>query len=485
MSDVYSFDITAAGAQPTPPAVLLAALLASVSATNPGITFTLPGSLIEDVSSTDVGALVICDTAAVETINSISPFTANPFILSELGQVYIGPGSAPAVPMNTSVYVTFTATDTATNDPLPGFPLPIGFTVSDGTYQYVVQDGGVTLSSGISEPLFCQATIPGTWAVPTNTVTQLVTQPPTGVTLSCANPTVGTSGAVAETEEQYRARVMQAGMAVGTGIPTLLKTLLGNVTGVQQRLISVLQQDDGWEVIVGGGDPYAVAYAIYKSGLNIAGLVGSTLEITAITQAANAQITTDINHGYSVGQQASASGIIGMTPLNGVLFTVETIVDEKNFTISVNTAGFPAYVSGGVLSPNLRNVVADIYDYPDIYSVPFVNPPQQAVTATVTYNTTAPNFISQAAVAQAAAPAIAAYVNSITVGAPLNTGVMNSIFQAAVANIIPAGQISVLTFEVEINGIVTAPQAGTQLIFGDIESYFEATSAGINVQQAA
>ena len=115
MSDAYSFDVTAQGAQPTPPATLLTQLIAGVLASNPGYTANLPASLVEDISSTDVGALVVMDTAAVETINSISPFTANPFILSELGQVYIGPGSAPAVPTNTSVYVVFTATDTATS----------------------------------------------------------------------------------------------------------------------------------------------------------------------------------------------------------------------------------------------------------------------------------------------------------------------------------------------------------------------------------
>jgi len=485
MSDAYSFDVTAQGAQPTPPATLLTQLIAGGLASNPGYTANLPASLVEDISSTDVGALVVMDTAAVETINSISPFTANPFILSELGQVYIGPGSAPAVPTNTSVYVVFTATDTATSAELPGYPIPVGFTVSDGTYQYVVQDGGVTASSGVSQPLFCQATIPGSWAVPTNTVTNLITQPPSEVTLTCANPTVGTSGAVAETEEQYRARVVQAGMAVGTGIPTLLKTLLGNVLGVQQRLISVLQQAGGfWEVIVGGGDPYEVAYAIYESGINIAGLVGSTLAVTNITQAHPGVVTTDLNHGFTTGQNnVNIAQVVGMVPINSDGPYTVTVITEKTFSIGVDTTGFPAYVSGGVVTPNLRNVTPNIYDYPDIYTVPFVNPPQQTVTMTVSWNTTAANFTSQAAVSQAAAPAIAAYVNSITGGAPLNIGVMNSVFQTAVANILAPGQISVLTFVVSINGIVTSPEAGTQLVFGDPESFFEATTAGIVVAQ--
>ena len=54
-----------------------------------------------------------------------------------------------------------------------------------------------------------------------------------------------------------------------TGTTQLLKTLLGQVPGVQQRLVSTRKKSTGWEVIVGGGDPYLVAYAIYDSGLNI------------------------------------------------------------------------------------------------------------------------------------------------------------------------------------------------------------------------
>ena len=172
-----------------------------------------------------------------------------------------------------------------------------------------------------------------------------------------------------------------------------------------------------------------------------------------------------------------------MVPINSDGPYTVTVITEKTFSIGVDTTGFPAYVSGGVVTPNLRNVTPNIYDYPDIYTVPFVNPPQQTVTMTVSWNTTAANFTSQAAVSQAAAPAIAAYVNSITGGAPLNIGVMNSVFQTAVANILAPGQISVLTFVVSINGIVTSPEAGTQLVFGDPESFFEATTAGIVVAQ--
>src|SRR5262249_31037821 len=140
--------VTSAGPQPTAPAVLRTALLTGVASTNPGYTATLPGSLIEDISSTDVGALVVCDTARVDSINSISPYASNDFTLSQLGQIYIGPGAAPGVPTNTSVLVVFTAVDDDSS-PLPGLLIDVGFTVSDGVYQYVVQDAGVTKSEGV------------------------------------------------------------------------------------------------------------------------------------------------------------------------------------------------------------------------------------------------------------------------------------------------------------------------------------------------
>lgn len=472
--------VTAAGAQPTPPAALLAALITAVSDVVPDYTANLPGSLIEDMSSTEVGGLAMIDSARVELLNSNTPYGANQFMLLQLGQIYIGPGAAPGVPSNTSVYVQFFAEDKNSN-PLPGQVIAVGFTVSDGIYEYVVQDGGVTGSDGFSLPLYCLATIAGSWAVPTNSVTEIITSLPSNVTITCSNPTPGVASSVAETEEQWRARVLQAGQAICQGAPTMLKTQLAQIPGVQQRLISVLQQSGGgWEVICGGGDPYFVANAIYMGIGDVSVLVGSSLAVTNITQANPGVVTTALNHGLTTGDLETISGVVGMVPLNGVLVTV-TVIDEKNFSIGVNTLGYPAYISGGVVSPNPRNVSVSLNDQPDVYIVPFVSPPQQTVTIAVGWSTTNNNFISQAAVAQLAAPAIAAYVNSITVGAPMSLLLLESTFLAAVASVLPSAQISNLTFAVSINGVSTPPVA--KLVFGDMESYFTATTAGIAVSQ--
>lgn len=474
--------ITAAGPQPTPPSELNAALIALVSTAVPGYTAVLPASMIENMSSTETYGLAMMDSARVETINSLTTYAANAFTLSQLGQLFIGPGTAPAPPTNTSVSTQFTVLD-SNNNPVPGFVISVGFLVSDGTYQYAVQNGGVTSADGVSPPLYCLATIPGSWPVSSGSVSQIASSVSGGYQVSCTNPSPGTPGNLeAETEEQFRARVNQAEQAVATGTPQLLKTLVAQVSGVQARLISTRPQTGGgWEIIVGGGDPYQVAGAIFASGLDISTLVGSTLAITDITNANPGVVTTDLNHGYSNGQIVTMSEIVGMVVLNGVPVTA-TVVDEKRFSINVDTTSDPAYVSGGVCSPNLRNETPALIDVPDIYTIPYVQPPAQTVTIAVSYNTTDANFVAQASVAQLAAPALAEYVNSVFVGGPLSEILLEQTFVQSVASVLDPSTISVLTFAVSINGVSTPPTG--QLIFGDPESFMEATAGGISVNQA-
>lgn len=248
----------------TPPAELAAEAFAVAQSLAPGIT-SLPANLIGDMNATTAGSLTVAQQALVDLVNSVSPYTANAPILYQLGNVY---GVQQGVGSNTSVYVTFSGT--------PGFVINVGFTVSDGTYQYTVQDGGVINSSGISQSLYCLANVSGSWAVPANSVTQIVTSVPFGISVTCTNPTTGLPGASAQSLEDYQAQVIQAGQAVSTGIGTLVRTSLQQVSGVQPRLISFRQISGGWQVLVGGGDPYQVANAIYQSMFNIIDLQGAT-----------------------------------------------------------------------------------------------------------------------------------------------------------------------------------------------------------------
>lgn len=465
--------VGSSGPVPQSPAAVQEALIELVSSTNPGYTADLPGSLIEDLSSTSVAAILLCDQAQVELVNSLTPLGANPFLLNQLGQIY---GVQLGEATNTSVDVVFSGP--------PGFVIAQGFTVGDGTNQYTVSDGGIIGAGGTSAPLFCLCSTSGSFAVPAGTVVNLITSVPTGISLSVNNPTPGTQGQGAETEASYRARVLQAGLAISTGMATFLKTILNNVPGVQPRLVSVRQvpNNGGWEIIVGGGDPFEVAYAIYTALFDISTLVGSTINVLAVTKANPGVATTDLNHGLTDGQ--TGVNIAGALPSGyNVSNATVHVIDEKTFSYGVNTTALATYTGGGVVTPNNRNQVVTIQDYPDTYSIPFVLPPQQAVAMTVLWGTTSTNVISEAGISQLAGPALLAYINGLPAGQPINVDVMVSTFSAAVAPILDPQLLSRLVFEVSINGVGVSPATGTVIISGDPEGYFLADISDIDISE--
>lgn len=459
--------VTTAGAQPQTPAALNAELLANASALSPGLTGNLPPSMVTDLGGTGTGALIVCDQAAVELVNSLTPAGANLFLLTQLGQIY---GVPAGIVGNASVGLIFTGT--------PGFPIGPGFTVSDGTHQYVVQDGG-SLASGTTAIITAVATQSGSWAIPPNSVTQFITSVPSTITLSVTNPLAGVPPGAPQTPAQYRAAVMQAGAATAQGATTFVRTLLANVPGVQASLISVRMQPGAWEIIVGGsGDPNAIAYAIFQAMFWIPGLTGSTLGVVAITNANPGVVTTDLNHGYTSGQTVAIAGAV---PSNYNGSFTATVLSPTQFSIGVDTTSFPPWQSGGTVAPNFRNTSGTVVDYPDVYTIPFVLPPLQAVTMVVTWNTLQAGYIADSTVATDAAQPLADYVNSLYPGQPLNLLDMDAIFQAAVVAAIPTPQLSKLIFAVTINGILTAPTG--QLIIGDPESFFNTTAAAITIQR--
>jgi hypothetical protein len=656
-----------AGLMPQSPADLRAQLIALVSKTNPDYTANLPGSLVEDIASTDVAALILIDRMRVEMLNSLTPRGCNAFVLNQLGQIY---GVQVGQSTNTSVYVRFTG--------LPGFVVGKGFTVTDGNFQYALSDGGVCGSDGNTPPLFALATQPGIWAVPAGTVTGIISSVPSGFTLSVVNDEPGFPGTDVETITSYRSRVLMAGLAASQGMGRYLRTLLGNVPGVQPRLIGIQQQPNGqWSIIVGGGDPYQVAYAIYTALFDINNLVGSTLGVVTISQANPGLVTLNLNHLYMPGQPVTIAGVtpptyngsfavidtptqqsfhigtpysnnaiqslvwaataapgangalsqtaggalaartlyvrstwvtplgettaapetslavlannllnvaapasppsgvtgwnvyvsnatgtetkqnttpiaLGATwvqPVSGIITTGSALPSSSTaggvatavtlaphgvtvgstFAISgatpagwnstalvatagtagttlnwalaaspgaatvngqlvagvalFNTSGLAAYVSGGVVTPNLRNNIVTLSDYPDTYQIPFIIPPQQTIASTVQWHTTSPNFVSAAAVAQLAIPALVDYINSIPVGQPINLYAMQDVFTDAVEPVLPASLISTIIISISINGVGTPVTPGTGLFNGDPQSYFFATSSNFNIVQ--
>lgn len=246
--------MTIDGLQPQTPTSLHDQVVNGAIALDPGLTANLPGTLIEDIASTDTAALVLIDQARVETVNSVTPYGCNLFILNQLGQIY---GVQQGVGSNTSVYVVFSGT--------AGYVIPQGVIVSDGTYQYLTQVASVINTGGTSDPVYCIATSSGSWAVPANSVTSTVSSVPVGVTLTVTNPNTGVPSTADQTPEQYREQVLAAGRIGCTGLADAVKTYVRQVSGVVDTLVSVRQVTGGWQVIVGGGNTDAVANAIFQA----------------------------------------------------------------------------------------------------------------------------------------------------------------------------------------------------------------------------
>lgn len=315
----------------TPPATLNAALIAGVAATNPDYTANLPGTLIEDISSTDTGALVVIDQARVDTVNSVTPYAANPYVLAMQGTML---GVPQGLPANGSVLLVFTGT--------PGYVISPGFTSTDGTNQYVVPngtgDGGTVASGGTSQPIFAVATVSGIFPIPAGSVTAIVTSVPSPYTLTVTNPLAGVPAEAAETAESYRSRILVANQVTMTGTAAYLKTLLMALPGVSPRLVSVLQNGIGWEIICGGGDPFQTAGAIYQSGIIPGLLVGSMTTIRNVTVS-----IFDAPDTYSITYVNPPSQVTTVAAL------WNTILTNFTATASVNQlmiGAIQAYVNG-------------------------------------------------------------------------------------------------------------------------------------------
>lgn len=321
--------MTKSGLTPIDPQTIRDNIDAYASSVAPGYTSNLPASLIEDICSTNVGAVLLCDLARIELVNSLTPYGANEFILNQLGAIY---GVKQGIATNASVYVQFTGD--------VGYVIPVGFTVSDGVYQYSVKNGGI-INSGGTVTLYCVATVPGDFAIPANTVNQLITSVPTTVTLSCTNPTAGTPATPAESMESYRSRVLDAGIASSTGSISYLKTRIKQVSGVSPLHVSVQTANQTqYKVMVGGGDPYDVAYAIFRGWFDIANLVGSEVD-----SARDVTVTiSDYPDNYNIKF------------VNPVSQTVNVIVAWNTYNANFTSDGAIAGVAQKPISEYIQNL---------------------------------------------------------------------------------------------------------------------------------
>jgi hypothetical protein len=472
--------MTPQGLQPQSPVDLRQQLVAGVATTNPEYTDNLPGSLIEDICSTDIAACVQSDSFLVDLVNSITPNGANPFLLNQFGILY---GLRPQAATNTSVYVTFFGP--------PGYVIVEGFQVGDGQNQYIIQDGGIIGISGETLPLYAISPVSGSWAVPEGSVTIVLTSVPASIAdnLSVTNLSGGIPAVAQEAISDYRARTMTAGLAASTGMSRYMKTLLGNIPGVVPRLVSARQDPETgrYIAIVGGGDPFMVAYAVWKAIFWTGGLLYAPINISQISQTNPAVITTANNHNFISGMVEQINGVQGtgaMNSINGKILLV-TVIDNKNFSVPFDaTPPGCSYLIGGTVSPNPIVEEITVQDYPDNYLIPYVIPVQERVTLTVIWQTDSPNYISAVAIATVAAPALQDYINNLPVGTtPINIYDMTAIFVDSVSGILPAEAITVLDFIVGIDGVGIAPLPGTGVIYGDPNSYFSIESPDITITE--
>lgn len=77
---------------------------------------------------------------------------------------------------------------------------------------------------------------------------------------------------------------------------------------------------------------------------------GSALNITGITKASNAVISVAATAGFTAGDRVIIRGVVGMTEINGLHGTVQSVVANTSITVNIDSQTFTTYVSGGTIT---------------------------------------------------------------------------------------------------------------------------------------
>jgi hypothetical protein len=143
------------------------------------------------------------------------------------------------------------------------------------------------------------------------------------VTLTCTNPSDGTASQESEPIENYQSRILEATPANCQGTPAFLRSLIKGILGVTSRLVTILKVVGGWEVIVGSGDPYSIAGAIYAGTLDLTTIIGSlTTDRNQIVSILDGDDSYDITYVIPP-QQIVTGGITWNTTLAGFSGTAQ------------------------------------------------------------------------------------------------------------------------------------------------------------------
>lgn len=95
----------------------------------------------------------------------------------------------------------------------------------------------------------------------------------------------------------------------------------------------------------------------YLIDLDQAGPAAGAWVITAVTNAVNPTITTQVAHGLVVGDRVAISGVVGAVGVNGN-FDVLAVPTSTTFTVTAAAPG--AYTSGGRLMNLSKTFVSEI-----------------------------------------------------------------------------------------------------------------------------
>lgn len=460
--------MTSSGAVPTDVTTIRDTLDASITLASPGYTSRLPGTLVEDLLSTDTASVAACDQARVDAINSIPATTVNEYLLTQLGACK---GILQNESLNTRAYVQFTGP--------PGVLIPKGFQVSDGVHIYSVATTTVISSTGSATSLsMVVAQDSGVWDIAIGSINQVINQPTQG-TITVSNPVIGLPYSQ-ESMDEYRSRVLTADSMGVQGSPAYIKSQLASVSGVILRSLSVKAYGTGYLVCAAGGDIMDIASALYQSIGDITLLRGSSITITGATQASPCTITTAINHNLVSGMSVTISGALGMTELNGS--HVVTVLSPTTFTIPVDTTASPTYQGSGFLVNNSALQTVTIYEGSDAYDIVFLLAQPQVLSLVITWSGLPNLLVTNQEVAANFAPAALDYINSLTTGSSINLQVLKN----SLTNSLEAGSIAGFTelnVEVLIDGQAVSPTEGSLIIDLDEFCYPMLSLENIQVTQ--
>lgn len=222
---------------------------------------SLPSGLDNNLIDESVILISQIQDMLVDTMNCISPAYANDFIIKQLGSAF---GLEMKDRQLSKTTITFNGT--------PATFIPKGVKVKnvEGSQVFTTIENGIIQGNG-SINLTCEGEDYYTTPAKANTLTVLVNQI-VGVD-SCTNANDVAESTATETIKEYRERFQLKAMANRTGTSATVQTNLLKVDGVVKRLLAVrgrqIEEESKKlavvEVVVGGGDDYAVANAIFNS----------------------------------------------------------------------------------------------------------------------------------------------------------------------------------------------------------------------------